>query len=636
MNLLEALPVLNQYALSKALAMAREQTKAAYLVLANFHQHLEEIKKSRRVITFADIALRLGDWFKSKDAKLEEANKASQAKEKSRQRSLLPELDEAVSPYEKAHHLSQIDYRNDARIDHLLLDEFQDTAPVQWDILRPFAEAVTRSRGGQPTSFFCVGDVKQAIYGWRGGVAELFRVVKEELLGVRESSLDVSFRSSPVVIQFVNQIFKNLTLHKNFGDADEAAKLFSGAFKEHETARENLPGYIRLTNLPKSTAESYGDSTDEDEDSTSLAAKECVRDVVTLHRQSPDTTIGILVRTNAELGPLMHLLREQQVDASQEGGNPLTDSAAVELILSAIQLADHPGDRVAYFHLFSSPLAEYARSIAWNWNQLDIQTNDVDTGIVLHLEEPDSKRQEEEDIPVIKSHDRKSNPFRRNSYDERLAHLIARAIRSHLDSRGYGNTIAAFAEQLSPFCSSRDQQRLDQLIQSAYRYEAISSLRSRDFNDFIRSDRVALSKLPAPVRIMTIHQSKGLEFDAVFLPGLYKKFVSGKIARFVTSQSNPLAPPISVLRYVNSALQEFLSEEWKGAFNNRQSVLTPITLHVLRCPHKGKTSTLPVRGAKQTTSTIIRFIAPIDSSSRRKARGRERDCFRARRSELVC
>jgi ATP-dependent exoDNAse (exonuclease V) beta subunit len=62
-------------------------------------------------------------------------------------------------------------YRLDASLEHLLLDEFQDTSLVQWTVLEPLAKGVA---DGDGSTFFCVGDVKQAIYAWRGGVAEIF------------------------------------------------------------------------------------------------------------------------------------------------------------------------------------------------------------------------------------------------------------------------------------------------------------------------------------------------------------------------------------------------------------------------------------------------------------------------------
>src|SRR5262249_57171167 len=71
--------------------------------------------------------------------------------------------------------LDSLGFRLDAAVEHLLLDEFQDTSLDQWQVLQPIALRIARaSRGGAPRSFFCVGDVKQAIYGWRGGMAEIF------------------------------------------------------------------------------------------------------------------------------------------------------------------------------------------------------------------------------------------------------------------------------------------------------------------------------------------------------------------------------------------------------------------------------------------------------------------------------
>ena len=52
------------------------------------------------------------------------------------------------------------------------------------------------------------------------------------------------------------------------------------------------------------------------------------------------------------------LRRDHGIDASEEGGNPLTDSPAVQLLLSVLALADHPGDTAARFHVAHSPLAE--------------------------------------------------------------------------------------------------------------------------------------------------------------------------------------------------------------------------------------------------------------------------------------
>ena len=81
--------------------------------------------------------------------------------------------------------IDRMAFRLDGGIRHVLLDEFQDTAPAQWRVLRPLAQNVAGDGRG---SFFCVGDAKQAIYGWRGGMAELFDALDHEIGGLTPSS----------------------------------------------------------------------------------------------------------------------------------------------------------------------------------------------------------------------------------------------------------------------------------------------------------------------------------------------------------------------------------------------------------------------------------------------------------------
>ena len=511
---IEGAAVLRQFALSKEFASRRAQTEAAYELLANYEYQFETIKRSQRLVTFSDVSLRLSNWFKAQTAKRVAESPDSNVDS------------ERQHVQDRDRHLSTVGFRLDSRIDHLLLDEFQDTSPAQWDILSPFAEAVVNPSDGHSTSFFCVGDVKQAIYGWRGGVAELFEVVRNQLKDIKDDSLTKSYRSSQIIIDFVNQCFKNILKHDNLGSCHDAAAIWSEAFPEHVTHKSSLPGYIRIWNTAAKLKSSYSsdDELNEEEEIPEEAISQCIRDVAALNQTAPHVSIGILVRTNSELGPLLNRLREAGVEASQEGGNPLDDSAAVELILSLIQLADHPGDRIAEFHLRHSPLAS-----------------------LLHFQDQIEDRTE--------------------VFNAIGAERCAVEVRSRLDDSGYGKTLAFYAQMLAPHCSQRDQLRLDQLIQSAYRYDGMATLRGRDFIDFVRDNRVALNR-PVAVRVMTIHQSKGLEFDAVFLPGLRKRFLGNK-PTFVTRQSSPTEPPQGVMRYVNEKLQSFLSKEWRDAYKEQ-------------------------------------------------------------------
>ena len=121
----------------------RSQTEGTYQLLEWYDRELEALKQARRAFRFDDVTRKIVD-----------AAHLSQ-----------PELDA------KAEGIDPFAFRLDGSIHHLLLDEFQDTSLSQWRVLLPLAQRVTQS---PDSSFFCVGDVKQAIYGWRGGDANIF------------------------------------------------------------------------------------------------------------------------------------------------------------------------------------------------------------------------------------------------------------------------------------------------------------------------------------------------------------------------------------------------------------------------------------------------------------------------------
>ncbi|MBV5334584.1 MAG: UvrD-helicase domain-containing protein, partial [Sulfuricurvum sp.] len=98
-------------------------------------------------------------------------------------------------------------FRLDSAMKHLLLDEFQDTSVIQFDILRPLIEEIAAGVGvNEGGSFFFVGDVKQSIYRFRGGVSALFYQVAEHF-DVQVRALEVNYRSRAQVVEFVNRVF---------------------------------------------------------------------------------------------------------------------------------------------------------------------------------------------------------------------------------------------------------------------------------------------------------------------------------------------------------------------------------------------------------------------------------------------
>ena len=447
-----------------------QQTEGAFRFLQRFHGYYQHLKQQQRALSFDDVT-----------------------------RELARHADERLGGSAQ---LEELAYRLDGRIDHLLLDEFQDTSPTQWQVLRPLAERITGMSGG---SFFCVGDVKQAIYAWRGGVAELFHTVESQLRGLEHEALNVSFRSAPPVIETVNQVFSGICRHPSLKRAEEALQRWCERFEEHQTMRTLLPGYTCLL-----TADCRANGVQGREDTLHFAAEHIAR----LHEQSPRSSIGVLVRKNDAVARLINELHSRHVHASQEGGNPLTDSAAVRMVLSACQLADHPGDSIAAFHVASSALGRH-----------------------LGLASPVAAQQAAE---------------------------VAQQIRRTLLAQGYGATVLQWARVLAADCSRREVNRLEQLVELAYAYQGQVTLRTSDFVAFVQSQKV-MDPTAANVRVMTIHQAKGLQFDIVVLPELDFDLV-GQTQSFVAHRADPAAPVDLVCRYTSSSIQQLLPPKVQAIF----------------------------------------------------------------------
>ncbi|MFA5455249.1 MAG: RecB-like helicase [Sulfurimonas sp.] len=115
-------------------------------------------------------------------------------------------------------------FRLDSQIEHMLLDEFQDTSILQYEILKPLINEITSGKGiFDNGSFFFVGDVKQSIYRFRGGVSALFDAVREQN-GTHVEKLLTNYRSQKEIVGFVNSVFeqkiKNYTPQLARAEAD--------------------------------------------------------------------------------------------------------------------------------------------------------------------------------------------------------------------------------------------------------------------------------------------------------------------------------------------------------------------------------------------------------------------------------
>ncbi|WP_086253810.1 RecB-like helicase [Campylobacter sp. P091] len=105
-------------------------------------------------------------------------------------------------------------FRLDAKIRHILIDEFQDTDIKQYEILEPLiAESLSGIGQSGIGSFFYVGDIKQSIYRFRGGQSGLFDKLKKDFSQIKTQSLDKNYRSDKKIVEYVNDKFKYKYLH---------------------------------------------------------------------------------------------------------------------------------------------------------------------------------------------------------------------------------------------------------------------------------------------------------------------------------------------------------------------------------------------------------------------------------------
>jgi ATP-dependent helicase/nuclease subunit A len=140
-----------------------------------------------------------------------------------------------------ANHADWVQYKLDQRIDHLLIDEFQDTNPIQWQLILPLLQELAAGEATRQRSVLFVGDSKQSIYSFRRAEPRLFDAASNWLTShlpeARQMTLSKSWRSSPAIIAFVNKLFlDNPQLHLSH-------------FAPHETEHMHLHGRVCLLPL---------------------------------------------------------------------------------------------------------------------------------------------------------------------------------------------------------------------------------------------------------------------------------------------------------------------------------------------------------------------------------------------------
>lgn len=209
-------------------------------------------------------------------------------------------------------------FRLDGRINHLLIDEFQDTNVAQYEIMRPLIEEIVAGYGQNGLgSFFYVGDVKQSIYRFRGGKKELFGKLMRDFPQIKTQNLEVNYRSKKALVRFTNAVFagkiENFKPQRTPKKEDEQVNLV-GQMPYFEAEADDL-GFVRV---------SSGDD---------VAAEATQQVKFLLGKGVCEDDITVLCWKNDDINKIANLLEEAGVKSVSEGVMPLLASKNVRAVV---------------------------------------------------------------------------------------------------------------------------------------------------------------------------------------------------------------------------------------------------------------------------------------------------------------
>ncbi len=216
------------------------------------------------------------------------------------------------------------------QLEHIMIDEFQDTSTVQWQNFKLLLHETLSHRQG---SALIVGDVKQSIYRWRSGDWRLLAGIQKEFASTGEKvdieKLDTNYRSQPRIIKFNNAFFTVAARQEGIKAYDDV--------KQHWPTDKAFTGHVEVSMLPS----------DDYTQHTLDRVVDCINRLLQAGAQPPQ--IAILVRSNAHI-PLLanHLLDAfPHIDVVSDEAFRLDASPAVQLIITALRYISRPNDVIA-------------------------------------------------------------------------------------------------------------------------------------------------------------------------------------------------------------------------------------------------------------------------------------------------
>ena len=456
------------------------------------------------------------------------------------------------------------------QLEHIMIDEFQDTSTVQWQNFRVLlAEALSHEN----TSNLIVGDVKQSIYRWRSGDWRLLNDIEHQFRQgqIETLPLKTNYRSDRRIITFNNVFFSHAAQLEYEAQKELSGKEAEQLQRAYDDVEQLIPdhrddsGYVDIRLLP---ADDY-------QAQTFLLLAQTIGDLIA--QGIPQQKIAILVRTNGVIPQIANYFMQQmpEVTIVSDEAFRLDASDAVGILIGALRLLIHPDDMLTKAALVKS-------------YQCDVLgKHDDNNELLMSPDELDSQLPEDYTAHF-------SELLTLPLYDlvERLYAIFK--LERLQDQSAY---VSAFYDRLSDYVSENATDI------SAFLVEWDETLCGKT----IQSDETE------GVRIFSIHKSKGLEYDHVVCPfcdwQLEKQI--GNIL-WCTPTEQPFSDlPIAPIDYSQKQMMgtiyeaDYLHEHLQNTVDNLNLLYVAFTrarksLHVI-----GR------RGAKNSRSALIELCLPL-------------------------
>jgi ATP-dependent exoDNAse (exonuclease V) beta subunit len=210
----------------------------------------------------------------------------------------------------------------------VLIDEFQDTSIIQHRIVLPIiAEVISGPGVKEYGGAIVVGDEKQAIYGWRGGQRDLLLAMPRILFDAESTSLDTSYRSTPAIIDFINEVFGNPSLHQRLNSLDMAWPYT--AIHAHRASPE---GAVRVIFRNYSSSQKLNNDIRSKQDAIAEFTEQFIIPFISENKISLRDT-AILTRRNDDLAEIAAVLDEHDIDYVLESSRSVLLHRAIKPVM---------------------------------------------------------------------------------------------------------------------------------------------------------------------------------------------------------------------------------------------------------------------------------------------------------------